>query len=117
MSDLKVGRIEQLTHTPGPWRAIHRRVIERPTHIREHFAITPAAGPTFAFLPEGRADIQEANARLIAAAPEMLAALILCRSALNEEILAADDLDHPTIRAHAEAAEQADRAIAKAEGR
>ncbi len=57
----------------------------------------------------------EANAR--AAAPELLAALILCRSAINEELIAAGDLDHPTIRAHAKAAEQADAAIAKAMGR
>jgi DNA-binding transcriptional ArsR family regulator len=45
----------------------------------------------------------------------LLAALKLCRNAINEEILAADDLDHPTIRAHAKAAEQADLAIAKVE--
>jgi hypothetical protein len=57
------------------------------------------------------------KAQLLAAAPELLAALVLCRSCLNEEIIAAGDLDHPTIRAHAKAAEQADAAIAKAEGR
>lgn len=52
-----------------------KRVIERPVRISEHFAISPAGGPTFAFLPRGRADVQEANARVIAAAPTMLAAL------------------------------------------
>ena len=62
-------------HTPEPWLMTHVRVIQRPTTIREHFAIRPDGGPTIAFLPEGRADIQEANARLIASAPEMLAML------------------------------------------
>lgn len=64
-----------VTHTPGPWSVVHKRAIERPIHIREHFAVRPADGPTFAFLPEGRADIQEANARLVAAAPDLLKAL------------------------------------------
>jgi hypothetical protein len=62
-------------------------------------------------------DEDRANARLIAAAPELLAALILCRNAINEEVIAAGDVSHPTIRRHAKAAEQADAAIAKAEGR
>jgi hypothetical protein len=103
-------------HTPGPWRIWKRsdgdfitnergdegvcRLMQRPRKPHEE-------------LP----NLVEANARLIAAAPELLAALILCRSALNEEIIAAGDLDHPTIRAHAKAAAQADAAIAKAEGR
>jgi hypothetical protein len=38
-----------------------------------HFAVRPQDGPTIAFLPRGRADIQEANARLMAAAPDLLA--------------------------------------------
>jgi predicted nucleic acid-binding Zn-ribbon protein len=48
---------------------------------------------------------------------ELLAALKLCRSAINEEVMAAGDDDHPTIREHAKAVEQADVAIAKAEAR
>lgn len=55
--------------------------------------------------------------RLRTSNAELLAALILCRSAINEEVIAAGDLDHPTIRAHAKAGAQADRAIKKAEGR
>jgi hypothetical protein len=35
----------------------------------------PLGGPALAYLPEGREDIQEANARLIAAAPELLHSL------------------------------------------
>jgi hypothetical protein len=53
----------------------HKRVIERPVRISQHFAVAPVAGPTLAFLPEGRADMQEANARLIAAAPDLLTCL------------------------------------------
>lgn len=57
---------------------------------------------------------QRQKARLNTAAPALLKALRLCRDAINEEIIAAGS--HPTIRRHAKAAEQADAAIAKAEG-
>ncbi len=66
-------------HTPGPWTLTDRRVVERPVRITEHFAIAAPGAPTFAFLPRGRADIQEANARLMAASPKMLAALLRVR--------------------------------------
>jgi uncharacterized membrane protein len=39
--------------------------------IGPRFNISPLGGPSLAFLPEGRRDVQEANAALIAAAPEM----------------------------------------------
>ncbi len=61
----------------------HKRVVERGVRMREHFAVAPAAGPTLAFLPEGRADIQAANARLIAAAPDMLKLLHAAYHALE----------------------------------
>ena len=35
----------------------------------------PQGGPAIAYLPEGRVDIQAANANLIEAAPDLLAAL------------------------------------------
>ena len=61
-------------HTAGDWSLTHRRIIERPVMVREHFAIAPAAGPTFAFFPSShRADIQRANAELATAAPALLA--------------------------------------------
>ena len=47
---------------------------------------------------------------------ELLKALILCRSALNEVVIASHDLDDPTIHAAATAAQQADSAIAHADG-
>ena len=58
--------------TPGPWSS--RRIGPRLGPVRltsKTFVVAPQAGPAFAYLPEGRDDIQEANARLIASAPEM----------------------------------------------
>jgi hypothetical protein len=122
------------THTPGPWH-----VIEDGPIIRIHFSLPDGRqsgsavtigstalqfraprqgshrGEKMVYRPF--ADHDRADALLIAAAPELLAALRLCRSALNEEIIAAGDLDHPTIRAHAEICERADAVIARAEGR
>lgn len=63
-----------VNHTPGPWKLSHRTVVEKPVRIQEHYAIAPEGGPTFAFLPSGRgsrAEIQEANAKLAVAAPEL----------------------------------------------
>lgn len=68
-------------------------------------------------LREQDATALTAQARLHRAARELLAALRLCRDALNEEVTAAGDVSHPTIRRHAKVAERADAAIAKAEGR
>lgn len=70
-------------HTPGPWIVERVRAFEHPVRIREHFAVRNASGPTFAYLPEGRADIQQSNARLIAAAPDLLAALHQCAELLE----------------------------------
>ena len=114
---------DRVTHTPGPWRWMNpealvadygprRAILTAGSLFAEHTLLT--CGDDGRLRP---LDIDEPNARLIAAAPELLTALILCRSCLNEEIIAAGDLDHPTIRAHAKAAEQAAAAIAKAEGR
>jgi hypothetical protein len=75
MSDLKVGRIEQLTHTPGPWR------VEESSHKQEfsHWIgslsrhVMPRQS-TIAGVVNAGAE-SDANARLLAAAPELLAAL------------------------------------------
>lgn len=103
-------------HTPGPWKVVHKRVIERPIRISEHFAVAPAAGPTLAFLPEGRADLQEANANLVAAAPELLKACALFTSAAHEarDLLNSKGFACPA--SIALAAELARNAIVKAEG-
>lgn len=68
-----------IKHTKGPWKVV------RPMKgkYRGDFAIVPqskhsteASGPAFCYLAKGREDMQEANARLIAAAPELLEALV-----------------------------------------
>lgn len=104
-------------HTPGPWRVSTldaRTVGPSRLLVCGGLQVQQLQAVAIVTLRTGETD---ANARLIAAAPDLLAALRLCRSAINEEVIAAGDLDHPTIRAHAKAAEQADAAIAKAEGR
>jgi hypothetical protein len=72
-----------MAHTPAPWTATHQTVVQRPVRISRHFAIRPQAGPTLAFLPDERIDIAEANAQLIAAAPELLEALKFCKSVIE----------------------------------
>lgn len=59
-----------MSHTPGPW------IIKRPFKgkYRGDFSVHPESGPSFAYLAQGREDIQSANARLIAAAPDLLEA-------------------------------------------
>ena len=64
---MKVGRIEQLTHTVGPWRFMT-------DSTGEYLAVfAQPQGGTKVICPVKVAD--EADARLIAAAPELLAAL------------------------------------------
>lgn len=69
-------------HTPGTWRAERMGPISSAVRIYspKAFRIVPtngheATGPAFAYLPEGRDDVQAANAALIEAAPALLAAL------------------------------------------
>jgi hypothetical protein len=66
VSDLKVGRIEQLTHTPGDWRWFDypdgRKLLAGPTRAVLHCPDAPIA-------------CDPADQRLIAAAPDLLAAL------------------------------------------
>ena len=92
-------------HTPGPWLLVE-------IYTSQHWAIFPAA-------PEGdftnlatvhRSQIEsenEANAHLIAAAPDMLEALKAFRGYLDGDLYARLKLVE----------EQADAAIAKAEGK
>jgi hypothetical protein len=87
-------------HTPGPW--MFRRAKERPRFIIEGLSST-GSGVWFLADVEGRSiDTNEANARLIAAAPELLAAL--------KDLVEFEDRDD-RLRDAARAA------IAKAEGR
>lgn len=64
---------EKATYTPGPWRVFNGRSIHAPNHAlgNPSSAVAFAITGTKEFFPE-----IEANARLIAAAPEMLDALV-----------------------------------------
>ena len=97
MNELKVGRIEQLTHTPGPWEIRRARVTVSVRTATGDY-VTENVRP----LPN-----QEATTRLIAAAPELLAALRSLVKEIREY--------HKTFDAHKFVA--AERAIAKVEGR
>lgn len=84
-----------MNHTPGPWFADSSFV---GSHSIDRFFIKCNSKD----LPNGIAEA-EANARLIAAAPELLAALKVCESVLR-------------IQGYANAADIAQAAIAKATG-
>ena len=55
-------------HTPGPWITGY---MGRGKYPGSTGIYPDSGGPAFAILPPGRKDIQEANARLIKAAPEL----------------------------------------------
>lgn len=64
-------------HTPGPWTALRASVISGP------FVICPRVHAGARMSIDDSCAAAEANARLIAAAPELLAALEDCREALR----------------------------------
>ena len=93
------------THTPGPWGAEIDRVYGYPKKLTPNIIINPvilgrAVNVTLAKIPRGNGE-SYANARLISAAPELLAAL-------RAVISVADRQTYEFDLAHA--------AIAKAEG-
>lgn len=104
MGDLTVGRIEQLTHTPGDWRWFDypdgRKLLAGPTRAVLHCPDAPIA-------------CDPADQRLIAAAPDLLAALKAVIAVLQKEA-PGTALNN---RAYNDLGAQARAAIAKAEGR
>lgn len=100
-------------HTPGPWEADHSDIWSRSG--KKFIAATMEDGEAFKGVSLAEA---EANARLIAAAPELLAALKACRAALDAVI---ENNDGDVFGTHHNAAMDAilaaDKSIAKAEGR
>lgn len=105
-------------HTPGPWRTelgdraayhIHERRLILPPHGSE-------SGAPIAKMNEGFDGVSEANARLIAAAPEMLEALKAANAAINPSDIHGISLCSWNDRLKA-ATVTICAAIAKAEGR
>lgn len=107
-------------HTPGPWRYISRNLDDKaPWCSRIPFAIERALGTAVAPVADIVANPlvevcdqphAEANARLIAAAPDLLAALEALRSHVSFDARTDSQTKLDAMRA-------ADEAIAKAEGR
>ena len=76
-----------MTHTPGPWR------IEG-TRDSDEFWVVKNEGPVCEISQTfGYPDADEANARLIAAAPDLLAALTRLHHALSDIINASDNCE------------------------
>ena len=99
-------------HTPGPWKAC------APIGPGDFGILSMAvnAGGNFyvATIPNGQHREAEATARLIAAAPELLAALESCLAHLQDEYNSSKHHGHKTNAAAAFIASRA--AIAKAKG-
>ena len=95
-------------HTPGPWEVHYS-----PHHFFEIFAA--AASRTITNVPTHMTDgaVQEANARLIAAAPELLEALAGLRASIGRMPA---DMSRPGWCEIVTALFEADAAIAKAKG-
>jgi hypothetical protein len=108
--------MSEAKHTPGPWEARHGgetvgRLVERPGKSRKFVAVCHCYPLTIwdredMGIPAKASgnEIMAANARLIAASPDLLEA---CK-AMVREMVAADW--------HGEAMEEAREAIARAEG-
>lgn len=91
-------------HTPGPWNALDRAVLKGPPGEERTWII--ASCPVNALGKKTKTSEAQANARLIAAAPELLEAL----KGLMMEV-------SPVISADFEPFALAFKAIAKAEGK
>jgi len=109
-ADQTVGRIT-FAPTPGPWRvsSLDGRTVGP---VRALFADGTAVQQLQAVaIVKERTGESDANANLIAAAPELLKALKQLRHVIYE-VLKLDPVDHE----YRSICEQADAAIAKAEG-
>jgi hypothetical protein len=91
-------------HTPGPWWIENEKDSEGPREISDCYGRTAEV--------YGEGSEGDANARLIAAAPELLAAL---KEAAQELSLVCKWFDHPE-QTTTETLRRATSAIAKAEG-
>lgn len=99
-------KTQSVTHTPGPWKYEYHEIWGNHKNIAE-------IHETRSIFLDGE---PEANARLIASAPELLGALKVVQGlidAMNEECMSSSDRDMTMIAIR----DTVDRAITKAEGR
>ena len=80
-------------HTPGPWIASHRSIQDGQGGSQRWHILAGSDQSIQVCTLKGWDDEDEANARLIAAAPELLAALIACERQLDRETLGGEALD------------------------
>ncbi len=86
----------KMKHTPGPWRAYQGEETKR-GRTRYYWAVAPAVGGRIAELDDPFPASDEANAHLIAAAPDLLVA---CEAALDWFVsVAADGAPATTVAA------------------
>jgi hypothetical protein len=104
------------THTPGPWNIIHRTQTDGTIWIQ---------GPTtdesgwrevcsLPYWPSRNRELEAANARLIAAAPDLLAALQAAEAVVENFTLGAQGDDDPDFGGEFATLAQIRAAIAKA---
>jgi hypothetical protein len=75
-------------HTPGPWKVSRRFDVYQDTQMPRVFSTFVASTKGISELPESINQVCEADAKLIAAAPELLKALqdiLIFDSALSQE--------------------------------
>lgn len=111
-----------MTHTPGPWKVQALHVEGQEIILRTHGEMTIGAPEAYAVasVPLRHVSIngQLANARLIAAAPDMLDALHHCYNIVSTGILHQTSLSKDgIIELLKDAQEATHAAIAQAEGR
>ena len=100
-------------HTPGPWSYRGSLGPQSNPHLLGPHVVENATGIQIAILNGWRSEVSEANARLIAAAPELLEALIVARQAAIAWLDNSWGFD-PETDEHPDWLIQSDAAIAKA---
>lgn len=86
--------MEKSKHTPGPWKVFNSKYAYRPGIEAEEFSVVIFGEISESCGVDGRTeDEKEANAKLIAAAPELLEALRYSRRFLNSENRDVDYVD------------------------
>lgn len=107
-----------MTHTPGPWNQSHRKTNFLDRWATEIYDTSGKTIATAAWYPvktaHGIETNRDANARLIAAAPDLLAACQLFTEGAHAAVRALNDASIPCPSSIALAAEKARAAIAKA---
>ena len=97
-----------MKYTPGPWYAIYRPSMHAPgVHIRSHLSTLEIG-----YCNSEKSRRAEFDARLLSAAPELLAACVAMKNSTDFSVEDTSHLDQTTL----EAMKMMEEAILKAEG-